>query len=84
MTWVPYVSGKSQAVISNTIIGGVVESHIPTANAAFGGDNQSQVTDDRIFQLSTFQGLVPGEQYVILAVVDAEAEDLLAADNVLY
>ncbi|MCD8009274.1 MAG: leucine-rich repeat protein, partial [Lachnospiraceae bacterium] len=35
-------------------------------------------------QTTTFTGLVSGEAYVLLVMRDAEAEDLLAADNLLY
>ncbi|MCD8054424.1 MAG: leucine-rich repeat protein [Lachnospiraceae bacterium] len=44
----------------------------------------STTSTDSNTQTTTFTGLVAGEAYVLLVMKDAEAEDLLAADNLLY
>ncbi len=48
--------------------------------AAFSGST----SDDDGEKTSTFSGLISGEEYVLLVVKDKEAENLLAADNLLY
>ena len=53
-------------------------------NAAFGGEYSTVVTETYTMKIASFSGLVPGEQYVLLAMVSIDLEDPLAADNLLY
>ena len=52
--------------------------------AVYPGRQNSQQKEDRTVRTATFEGLVPGEEYVMLAMVSMTTEDLLAADNILY
>ena len=56
----------------------------PTLHAAYGGDYSSVATDTYTLKTASFSGLVPGEQYVLLAMISIDVEDPLAADNLLY
>lgn len=63
----------------------VVEgSSKPATRAVYPGNQESQVTDTNTIRTATFENLVPGQEYVMLALVSMETQDLLAADNVLY
>lgn len=63
----------------------VVEgSSKPATRAVYPGNQESQATDTNTIRTATFENLVPGQEYVMLALVSMEVEDLLAADNVLY
>ena len=53
-------------------------------NAVFGGEYFTVVQDGYIVKTASFSGLVPGEQYVLLAMVSIDVDDPLAADNLLY
>ena len=52
-------------------------------NAVYDGDYSSVVTESYTLKIASFSGLVPGEQYVLLAMVSVDVEDPLAADNLL-
>ena len=87
LTWVSYVpDGTVQIEINaSQSLAGTVKEELSTANAVYDGENKTEFTEDEIaVQVSTFEGLVPNAQYVMLAVVSLEAEDLLAADNLLF
>ena len=55
----------------------------PATRAIFGGEYTTQQQENRILKTASFSDLVPGAQYVMLALVSLEAEDLLAAENLL-
>lgn len=52
--------------------------------AAYGGECATEETDNGVVRTASFYELRPGGQYVILAVKSIEAEDPLAADNLLF
>ena len=52
--------------------------------AVFPGENSSQMVEDFLLETSTFSGLVPGEEYVMLAMVSLDADDLLSDENLLF
>ena len=52
-------------------------------NAAFGGDYTTEVYSTYTLKTASFTGLVPGADYVMLAMASIDAEDVLAADNLL-
>ena len=55
-----------------------------TPDAIFGGDYTTEVVENSyILKTATFSGLVPNEEYVMLALVSLDAGDVLAADNLL-
>lgn len=56
----------------------------PATRSVFGGNVTTQVTEERTVKTASFTNLVPQGQYALLVVADLEAEDMLAADNLLY
>ena len=54
-----------------------------TPNAVFGGEYGVELIDSHILKTAAFSNLVPGEQYVMLAMVSVEGADPLAAENLL-
>jgi len=55
----------------------------PATRAVFGGEYTSVELDSRTVHTARFSELIPGESYVLIAVLDIEAEDLLAPGNLL-
>lgn len=53
-------------------------------NAVYPGEYGSELLDGRILKTASFTGLVPGQEYVVLALVDIEAENLVAPENLLF
>ena len=52
--------------------------------ALYPGDYDTEITDTYTLKTASFKDLVPGEQYVLLAMVSVEVEDPLASDNLLF
>ena len=50
----------------------------------FGGQYGAEEDSGIYYKTASFEGLTPGAQYVLLAVIDADAQDLLAPENLLY
>lgn len=57
---------------------------VPSLTSIYDGEYGTQVSDSYILKTASFSGLVPGEQYVMLALVSIEVEEILAPDNLLY
>ena len=55
----------------------------PATRAIYGGEYDKEILDSYTLKTASFSGLVPGEEYLLLALVSLETEDLLAADNLL-
>ena len=56
-----------------------------TPDAVYPGINDSEESEDQVMlQTTSFSGLVAGKEYVLLALVSLEAEDLLAHENILF
>jgi len=53
-------------------------------NTVFGGQYETEEWDSYTLKRASFKSLVPGEQYVLLAMVSLEATDALSSDNLLY
>ena len=53
-------------------------------DAVYPGINETEEQDTVFLQTTSFSGLVAGKQYVMLALVSLEAEDLLAPENILF
>lgn len=56
---------------------------VPSVYSIWGGEYGTEVTDTVTLKTASFSGLVPGGQYVLLAMVSLDAEDLLAPSNLL-
>ena len=87
MTWTPLVTDQTteEETEHSLSMGGIVGTELSTADAVYTGDNQAELAEDAtVYQNSSFEGLVPGEQYVLVAVMSLEVEDLLTADNLLF
>ena len=55
----------------------------PAQRSIFAGEYSAVELDNRIVQTARFSGLVAGEQYVMIAVLEVDTEDLLADSNLL-
>ena len=82
ITWVPYTPTRTNAVA-------VELPQSPDQNpdiqpqAVIGGEYDSEITDNITIKTAAFSGLVPGEGYVLLALVTMETNEPLAAANLL-
>ena len=56
----------------------------PVTLSIFGGEYETELTDSYSLKTASFTGLVPGADYVLLSLISMEAEDLIAADNLLF
>ena len=61
-----------------------VSQEVPTVDAVYGGDYGTEVTDTYTLKTASFTGLVPGAEYLLLAMKSLGAEDPLAAANLLF
>ena len=52
--------------------------------AVYPGDYSTEDTGTYLLKTASFTGLVPGQQYILLALQSLDAENLLSADNLLY
>ena len=86
MSWVSYIPNEpdEETTVVALPTGDKVVEQISTADAVYEGDTQTEMTDDSVYQISSFDGLVPNAQYVMLAVLSLDTQDLLAADNLLF
>ena len=65
----------------------VIESvgeEAPNLHAVYDGEYSSMVVDTYTLKIASFSGLVPGEQYILLAMVNIDAVDPLDTENLLY
>ena len=68
----------------------ILRPNLPTQKPAvmptgiFGGEYGAEEDSGVYYKTASFENLTPGAQYVLLAVIDANAEDLMAPDNLLY
>ncbi len=53
-------------------------------SAVYPGDYSTEITDNYTLKTASFTGLVPGQQYILLALKSLEADNPLSADNLLY
>ncbi len=86
-TWNDYTLqdyGGTIAWISYDPAVGVAATKKPATRAVFGGEYDTEFLDENTVEIATFSGLVPGEEYLMLAMVSLSAKDRLAADNLLY
>lgn len=54
-----------------------------TTRAIFSGQYEAEETEETLLQTAAFTGLVAGEPYVLLALVETDGEDLLSDNNLL-
>ena len=61
-----------------------VSQKMPTVDAVYGGEYGTEVTDTYTRKTASFTGLVPGAEYLLLALKDIKANDPLSATNLLF
>lgn len=86
IAWVAYTPMET-ATISVEQTGTIMatySSSIVQAMSVFGGEYETEVQEEYVLKTASFSSLVPGEDYILLAMVSIEAEDVLASDNLLY
>ena len=79
--WVPFVLPQSimaEAELQTQLNDGCAE-----LRSVYSGVYDSEIVDGVSIKSAYFSDLVPGAQYVLLALESMETEDLLAADNIL-
>ena len=100
LTWIPYTPGEElpvAAAATETKIRaatpavdepaqseGTEENYGISLTSIHDGEYETETVDGLTLWTATFKKLVPGEEYVLLALASLEAEDLLAADNLLF
>ena len=82
ITWVPYTPSEG-----NSIIGELTELPVQKPameiEAVYGGEYSTEITEEAVIKTASFANLVPGAQYVMLAMVSAEEDHPLDAENLL-
>ena len=83
ITWVPYTLDENGDMILPTANDSKAEE-VLNPNAIYGGEYSSEVVDQYLRKTASFSGLVPGADYLLLAMKRIEAEDPLGGENLLY
>ena len=60
------------------------EKDVLNPDAIYGGEYSTEITDTYTLKTASFKGLLPGGEYLLLALKQTDAVDPLAADNLLY
>ena len=86
ITWVSYTPTETAtaSVEQTGTIMATYSSSIVQAMSVFGGEYETEVQEEYVLKTASFSSLVPGEDYILLAMVSIEAEDVLSSDNLLY
>jgi len=89
ITWVPYTSLEDVTLYTvpvnkaySTYSASSVEDYPVSPMSVYPGDYGTEEGSD--IKTASFEGLVPGGEYVLLVLRDMSAEDTLSADNLLY
>ena len=84
LTWEAYTpEQKSIRTGGQSASSSASASQKPATKAIFGGEYSTVEIDDQIVHTAYFENLQPGEEYVMIALLDPNAEDLLAHSNLL-
>lgn len=75
LTWIPYTPGT----VSVT-----AEKQAPATRKVIGGEYTQEEVEGKTLRTASFEDLTPGQSYLLLAVVNAEADPLLDPGNLLY
>ena len=100
ITWIPYVlDGNGEMIIdtsrartvdvSNKVHDNLEEDegngdYDISMRSIWGGEYETEVTDIYTIKRASFAGLVPGEQYILLALLSTEVDEILDPNNLLY
>ena len=100
ITWVPYAAAPFALDPINTDInsGDIDEGSILLSEeqkerntiggvslfSVWEGEYGTEITEQYTLKTASFTGLVPGEKYLLLALISIETEEILAPDNLLY
>ena len=82
ITWVPYTPTDADTAVGK-LPQTIDREPVIQPQAVYGGDYNTEVTDNITIKTADFSGLVPGAEYVMLALVSMEVDEPLAADNLL-
>ena len=83
LTWVPYTLDENGEMILPAAVDND-EEQVLNPNAIYGGEYSTEIKDTYTLKTASFSGLVPGEDYLLLALKSIEVEDPLGAENLLY
>ena len=95
LTWIPTDDASKICLIddqklnSGSELKGSLEYVQPQSpdvqiEAVYGGQYSTEDTENYTLKTASFEGLVPGAEYVLLAVSTTDTNDLIADDNLLY
>jgi len=82
ITWVPYTPKEGDSIIGE-LTALPVQKPAMEIKAVYGGEYDTEITEEATIKTASFNDLVPNEQYVMLAMVSVEGADPLAAENLL-
>ena len=85
LTWSGGVSTKHISFAEETTVDYLLgTSSLVQGYSVIGGSYETEDAGSYILKTATFTGLKPGVQYTMLSLGSLDAEDVLAADNLLY
>ena len=92
LKWIPYTTDENGNISANeaqaiTVSAQSMEKtsgNAPTLDAIYGGEYASEDTGEYILRTASFSGLVPGEQYLLLAMVSIDTDNPVEPENLLY
>nr|MBQ8243785.1 leucine-rich repeat protein [Oscillospiraceae bacterium] len=61
-----------------------MQASAPAMASLYGGEYSSEVTENKTFKTASFSDLVPGKEYVLLALASLSAEDPLNISNLIH
>ena len=75
--WVPYTGAAPASTLK-------MGSNSISAMSTYPGDYNTEIKDNVQVKTASFEGLVAGEEYALLVLVDMGAENTLSPENLLY
>lgn len=77
-------SGASVRTLSSRQNSSGMPGMTPSLTALYGGEYSTDVTENRTVKTASFSGLVPGEEYLLLALTTLDAADPLHINNLIH
>ena len=84
LTWIAHSALAAAKHNTTVVVTDKFEHQLPVAYAAFTGEHNTITENETVLQEAAYTGLVPGEQYVLIAARNPEETELLEPGNLLY
>ena len=78
------VTSNAYSTLLNESVGSEASANLPMLTSIYDGEYGTEITEQYTLKTASFTGLVPGEQYLLLALVSIETDSILAPENLLY